>query len=310
MNNDALTFAQQQEELLRKQLADMYKNQTNIKDSHMAESEARKQELLNMIEQARNPINQQFEQDSRSAYINKMLSGNQLSSELNRMGLQDSGFGLGQQLQNQSAYGSNLAGLSTAKNQAMEGLTNQAMQAERSHASELAGIESNYLQNKSQLEQYINEAAMRTRDNAYNQFIDQQRYQDSMKQQEFQNKMAQQQLGLQRSAQRQTAQPKQDPNFAPDGRYIGQPTNKNPYGATHPSTRSDAKDFGVFGNGYQPKGIHGQGAVKSSGLKVSQIPGAPQTGSTGIPISNQNVWRTENGAYWYWDGTLDRYIRL
>lgn len=83
----------------------------------------------------------------------------------------------------------------------------------------------------------------------------------------------------------------------------------NPYtGTINPDTK-----YGVFeyskqpGSGYQPNNVNGN-PVSKSGMTVSKFLGTTgNTGSTGINIDNQSVWKA-NGRYYIWDGSQDKYI--
>ena len=66
----------------------------------------------------------------------------------------------------------------------------------------------------------------------------------------------------------------------------------------------DAKKYGVFANGYQPKGISGHGAVTKTGDKVKFT---TQTLSGASRESEQNIWKTPDGKLWYWEGRENKY---
>lgn len=62
--------------------------------------------------------------------------------------------------------------------------------------------------------------------------------------------------------------------------------------------------YGYFSNGYQPKGIDGYGAVSQTGSNI--LVTNSKTGKS----SAQNVWKTDDGTKWYWDGNKKKYIKL
>lgn len=70
---------------------------------------------------------------------------------------------------------------------------------------------------------------------------------------------------------------------------------------------TDCAKYGTFSNGYQPKGISGYGAVTKTGdtltFKTQTLSGQKQT-------VTQNIWKTSDGSLWYWDGRVNRYVRL
>lgn len=75
----------------------------------------------------------------------------------------------------------------------------------------------------------------------------------------------------------------------------------------HGNMNSDAKKYGTFSNGYQPKGINGHGEVSKTGMTI-QI--ATQTLSGENKTVVQNVWETKDGKRWYWEGRQNRYIEI
>lgn len=83
----------------------------------------------------------------------------------------------------------------------------------------------------------------------------------------------------------------------------------NPYTGT---TNADTK-YGVFewkdGTGYQPDNIGGE-KLSKSGKTVSEMLGTTgNTGSTGINIDEQNVWKLKD-KYYVWDGSMDQYVDI
>ena len=68
---------------------------------------------------------------------------------------------------------------------------------------------------------------------------------------------------------------------------------------------SDAKKYGTFSNGYQPKGISGHGVLEDSKdtitFKTQTLYGQKQT-------LKQTVWKAEDGTKWYWDGRENKYL--
>ena len=60
----------------------------------------------------------------------------------------------------------------------------------------------------------------------------------------------------------------------------------------------DAKTYGTFSNGYQPKGILSYGKVSKSGDTIT------------VGGKNQNIWKTQDGTRWYWDGSTRQYKKI
>ena len=70
---------------------------------------------------------------------------------------------------------------------------------------------------------------------------------------------------------------------------------------------NDANKYGTMANGYQPKGVGKHGTVSKSGatytFKTPKLNGTTQT-------VTQNVWKAEDGSYWYWYGYENQYKEL
>lgn len=70
---------------------------------------------------------------------------------------------------------------------------------------------------------------------------------------------------------------------------------------------SDAKKYGTFSNGYQPKGIAHEGVVTKTGDTIT-IETVTLYGQRQKVV--QNVWKTGNGKKWYWDGRYNKYVQI
>ena len=69
----------------------------------------------------------------------------------------------------------------------------------------------------------------------------------------------------------------------------------------------DGDEFGVFPNGYQPRGVAGHGYLSDSGhmveLKLRDKNGILRT-------SIQPIWRAEDYTTWYWNAAQNKYIQI
>lgn len=73
----------------------------------------------------------------------------------------------------------------------------------------------------------------------------------------------------------------------------------------------DAKTFGTFKNGYQPKGIAGPGKLKKTGETIEVTTEKRYGTGAGIKLKvTQNVWKAEDGTLWYWSGRDNEYKPL
>jgi hypothetical protein len=73
----------------------------------------------------------------------------------------------------------------------------------------------------------------------------------------------------------------------------------------------DAKKYGTFSNGYQPKGISGHGTLSKTGatieVETTKQYGANKGQNTTV---QQNVWKAQDGTLWYWQGLENKYIKI
>lgn len=69
----------------------------------------------------------------------------------------------------------------------------------------------------------------------------------------------------------------------------------------------DAKTYGTFSNGYQPKGISGYGKVIDTGdtyvFTTTTLAGESKN-------LEQTLWKTSDGSLWYWEGRQNKYVRV
>ena len=70
---------------------------------------------------------------------------------------------------------------------------------------------------------------------------------------------------------------------------------------------ADAKIYGTFSNGYQPKGISGHGTLSKTGNYVTFD---TQTLDGTTKSVRQNIWQAQDGTWWYWEGRQNKYIQL
>lgn len=73
------------------------------------------------------------------------------------------------------------------------------------------------------------------------------------------------------------------------------------------SLNPDAKEYGTFDNGYQPKGISGHGTLSKTG---DNIKFTTQTLAGKNKSVKQNIWKASDGTQWYWDGRKNAYVQL
>lgn len=75
-------------------------------------------------------------------------------------------------------------------------------------------------------------------------------------------------------------------------------------------TQTAAQMFGTFSNGYQPKGVAGDGKFVKTAGKVKDIYANSAVSTKGTPLGNQNIHVTQSGRYYVWDGSIKQYIDI
>ena len=251
-------------------LSGMTTDLTNAYNQQQAATTAGYQNTLNQLQQA-------YQKDAKAAYGNYMTERQNLNNQLTRLGLQNSGYGVSQGLIAGSAYSKNLAGLQGALSTNTANTNVQQQQA-------LADLYSTYAKNKMSADQFAYEAAQKAYDTMYSNVY-------QAKQDEIANALQQQYYNYLMS------QGSGGGGYGSGGgsgrSYSGGGSSSEPQ--IQDGGQSDADIYGVFSNGYQPKGISGHGSLSKTGDKIN------------VRGNNQNVWRAEDGTTWYWDGSVRQY---
>lgn len=283
-------------------------NQQRLLDQQAAAQ--RYQNLLEQINQQKNPLQQQFATDTQAAYINKMLAGKQVNQNLSQLGLNTGGFGVGQQLQNETAYGQNVNQLILGRNAALQNIENQAVNATGEYGATQTELESTYAARLAELNKYITEATQNQYNTVYNQMADAKKYQDSLAQLAWENDYNNRVLAEQK--RQAGVGGSTSPIVFKGGTPTATQIKTNYYsGDINPDTKN-----GTFGtkdaNGvaYQPNNIKGVKFTGSAG-KAGTVTGNKNiTNTSGVNIANQKVWKLPDGTLWIWNGTKNRYEQL
>lgn len=288
-------------------LGNMTKDLTSAYNQQQSATNALYQNTLNQLQSA-------YQTDAKAAYGNYMTEKQNLTNQLNRLGLQNSGYGVSQGLISGAAYSKNLAGLQNTLATNKANTTTQQQQA-------LADLYSTYAKNKMSADQFAYEAAQKAYDTAYSNTY-------QAKQDEIANALQQQYYNYLMS------QGSGGGGYGGGGGgsyYSGGGSsgggsgdvpvaggNKNNKTTTTSSAKSNgwtstgismnkgntsksAKEYGTFSNGYQPKGISGYGKLQKSG-KTTTVNG-----------KEQNIWLTTGDGKtraWVWDGKNRVYVGI
>ena len=279
---------------------------TNAYNQQQSATNALYQNTLNQLQSG-------YQSDAKAAYGNYMTERQNLTNQLNRLGLQNSGYGVSQGLLAGSAYSKNLAGLQNAlrTNQANTGV--QQQQA-------LADLYNTYARNKMSADQFKYEAGQKAYDTMYSNVY-------QAKQDEIANALQQQYYNyLMSQGSGGGGYGGGGGGYSGSGDYYESPSDTsggsgNSGGSggssssglntkgwtstgismTKANTKASADKYKTFSNGYQPKGIVGYGALKPSGQTIN------------VNGKQQNVWLTTGDGKtraWYWDGSSRTYVGI
>lgn len=257
---------------------------SNLETGYNTQVQSTKDYYNNMMNNLQNAYNQ----NAKSAYTNYQTDAMNLNNNLARLGLSNSGYGISQQLLAGSGYSKNLATLQNtlATNQANTGFE---------QAKQLADLYNTYLNNKNSIEQYLYEAGQKAYDTAYeNSYKAQQDEISNALQQQYYNYLMSSGGGGGRSGGGYSS------DYDPEESGGNALTTAYYSGDYNPDVQ-----YGTFSNNYQPNNYHGS-PLHSTGTKVDVKATTLQGSKTTV---TQNVWKADNGNYYVWDGTNNKYYQ-
>ena len=152
-------------------------------------AETNYQNTLNQINQSRVPIEQQYQENARQAYANKMLAGRQMSEDLTRLGLDTTGFGMTQRTSIENQYSSNLNSLATDRNAGLRELDLKALDLKGDYDKAMLQADIDYSKRMADLNKYINQQVEAKYQDSYDRFYNDYKYQQQLKQQAIENQM-------------------------------------------------------------------------------------------------------------------------
>lgn len=150
-------YAKQQSEILRNELQFLIDKQNEEKKNAQQLVTQNYENMINTLNQGRVPIEQQYQENARQAYVNKMLAGKQLEGDLTRLGLDTTGFALTQKIYNENQYSANLNQLALDRAAGLRGIDDDIADARGQLAADLLKVNSDYDARMNQLNQYISE---------------------------------------------------------------------------------------------------------------------------------------------------------
>lgn len=157
--------------------------QQSIEDAYNAgvgQATASNEQILNQLNANLDSYNTQYEQDARSAYLSKMQGDRLVESELARMGLGNSGYGVSQRLSNQGVYSQNLYSLKNALNKNIADVNLAKVNQESAYQAELQKLLQDKANANYDLNKYISDMSEEIRQNAISNYL-QQQYNNTVK---------------------------------------------------------------------------------------------------------------------------------
>ena len=152
-------------------ILDMQKSIDDAYNAGVGQATASNQQILNQLNASADAYNKQYEVDARSAYLNKMQGDTLVDSELARLGLSDSGFGVSQRLANQGIYSQNLNALKTALGSNLANIDLAKANQEAAFQGELAKLLQNKASAQFDFNKYIADRSEQIRQQEISNFL-------------------------------------------------------------------------------------------------------------------------------------------
>ena len=308
---EATDYAQQRAEVFKNELQFLIDKQNEEKKNAQQLITQNYENMINTLNQGRVPIEQQYQENARQAYVNKMLAGKQLEGDLTRLGLDTTGFALSQKISNENQYSANLNQLALDRAAGLRGIDDKITNAQGQMAADLLKANIDYDVRLNQLNQYISERVEDKYNDEYNKFMSNLQYEDEKKQQAIINEQNWYKLQTDRASVNNSG-----------GGFGGlggsgdledtEPDNTMYYDQGN-TEETYKKDDYYFKNSLQPRYIENKKLSTSGMFSQDLEPFLNKIGSSLAKfgaVKNQNIWKREDGTYWLWDSTPDEYGNL
>jgi len=316
--SDAKKYASTESGVFKNSLQFLLDQQNNQKVADEQSMSGRYQNLMTTINQQEAPINENYQADTKQAFITKLLAERKLDSNLNRLGLNTQGFGVTQQMLGETAYGQNVNNLKLDKRTALRELANKKINATGDYNVSLDELDASYTSKLGETNRYINERTADKESESYGRYMTNRQYENDLEQTALDNAYRNRpsSSGDSISGFDDTTIPTNS-KFDTTGKYTGVATSVNPYvgqpnavGKANAQTSKD-RELGVFSGGYQPSYIYGKklSKAKKGGITVGYVFGNGTEGLSGVNMDSQNIWMAD-GKYYAWDGSADKYVQL
>lgn len=292
-----------------------YLDQYNVSSQAQKDAlELSKQQAINTINQNKATVEKDYAKEARQAYINKMLSSQDVKQKLSQAGLNTTGVVGSAYSDIENSYGNNLAALQTSRDESILNLNNEISDTETTFAIKEQELLSEIANAELEIQKYGSERAQEKYEAAMNEYIALKQYEQQKA--EFEESKRQWQLEYELALKNAEASAAAARRSSSSSGYVSSPVvsvaapQQTNYAVNtdyyQGNLNPDANKYGTFSNGYQPKGISGYGALKQTGQKM-QLSTVTKDGVK--KVVTQNVWKTPDGTLWYWDGRYNKYIK-
>lgn len=285
---------------------------------------------IEQIEQQKEQTTKEYKKEQSGAYVDWQKQSNAYGVNAEQMasaGLMNSGYSESSQVSMYNTYQNRYATAKEAYTLAIQNYNNQITEARLQNNAILAEIAYNALQQQLELSlqgfQYKNslveakigqQNTINSRfDSKYESILDQIYKEQALAEEkrQFDILNAPQEIVSYKGGGGSSGE--SSSNKSSGGRTVSSKVNGNAVSTAYYQglLNIDAKKYGTFSNGYQPKGISGHGKLTKTGEKV-HLQTSPVYGSNKGQKQTliQNAWKAEDGTKWYWEGRENKYKRL
>lgn len=264
---------------------------------------------INQLEESKKEINAAALDSAKQANINRLLALRDNKNALNRAGLGTQGL-VGSQVNSiNSDYGNNLNDILNQKANSIQGVNSQISDTNLQYNTNLGTLGAEYAatlaNTKANIEEAARQAGLQAYENEYNAQL--QAWENMMAQKQFEESVRQ----FNANNALAWAQANQSNLVFPNTSNNAQQIYTDHWSG---DIHKDA-EYGVFANtkdkngvAYQPNNVGGA-KLQASGMQVKNVFNDAY-GSKGANLANQKIWKTSDGRYYVWDGSINDYINV
>lgn len=288
---------------------------TKSKENALQQLQQQQDNAIYNLNTNKSTINSTAEDNAKQLNINRLLALKSNQAAMNRAGLGTQGV-VGSQVNSiNNNYGTNLSSVLNQKASDLNNLEKQKNDTLLSYNTNRLNLTNQYDQSYSDALASINDKALSQYNTVYQNYL-------AMKQQEYENQQAElarqeairqynQSLALQRAQTQANDQYSFGNTTSDTSDYYVKTQYYNGYmpASTFADLQNGAfKTKDVNGNVYQPNNINGQKLTNVG--KAGYYLGSDAVNTSGVNISEQNLWQTADGKFYIWNGSTMAYEQV